>query len=50
MSELWKNVTENVVFVLEFLGVIALMFLAAVLIQKRRTKKGALKNRCLPPV
>ncbi len=44
MSELWKNVTENVVFVLEFLGVIALMFLAAVLIQKAADKKRGVKK------
>lgn len=45
MSELWQKVTENLIFVLEFLGVIALMFAAAVLIQKAADKKRGVKRK-----
>lgn len=39
MNELMKNVTENLLFVLEFLGIAVLMVLAAVLIQTLADKK-----------
>lgn len=47
MKELWQTVTENVIFVLEFLGVIALMFVAALLIQKAADKKRGVKKPVL---
>lgn len=45
MNGLWKTVTENVVFVVEFLGVIALMFLLALLIEKLADKKRGVKRK-----
>lgn len=45
MNGLVKNVTENLVFVLEFLGVIALMFLIAVVLQKAADKKRGIKRK-----
>lgn len=45
MSELWKSVTENFVFVLEFLGIIALMFLIAVGIEKMADRKRGVKRK-----
>lgn len=45
MNGLWKTVTENVVFVLEFAGVIALMFLAAIAVQKAADKKHGVKRK-----
>ncbi|HKM33411.1 MAG TPA: ECF transporter S component [Lachnospiraceae bacterium] len=45
MSGLWKNVSENVVFVLVFLGVIIAMFLVAVLIEKLSDKKRGIKRK-----
>ena len=45
MNGLWKTVTENFVFVLEFVGVIALMFLVAIAVQKAADKKRGVK-RC----
>lgn len=47
MSGLWKTVSENVVFVLEFLAVIAIMFIVAVLIQKIADKKRGYKGKIL---
>lgn len=45
MNDLIQKVTENVVFVLEFLGVIALMFVVAVLIQKAADKRRGVKRK-----
>lgn len=45
MNGLWKTVTENFTFVLEFVGVIALMFLAAVAVQKAADKKHGVKRK-----
>ena len=39
MSELFKNVTENAIFVLEFLGVIVALFLLALALEKAAQKK-----------
>lgn len=47
MNNLWKTVTENLVFVLEFLGVIVLMILLALLIQKLADKKRGEKRKLL---
>lgn len=38
MSSLWQTVSENVVFVLEFLALIVVMFLIAYVIENHRTK------------
>ena len=45
MNGLWKTGTENVIFVMEFLGVIILMFLVALLIQKLADKKRGEKKK-----
>ncbi len=45
MNGLWKTVTENFVFVLEFVGVIALMFLVAMAVQKAADKKRGVKRK-----
>ena len=45
MNGLWKTVTENFTFVLEFVGVIALMFLAAVAVQKAADKKHGVERK-----
>lgn len=45
MSGLWKTVSENVVFVLEFLVVIAIMFLVAILIQRIADKRKGIKGK-----
>lgn len=45
MNDLWKTVTENVMFVAEFLGLIALMILVAVGIQKLADKKNGVKRK-----
>lgn len=45
MNGLWKTVTENFVFVLEFVGVIALMFLVAIAVQKAADKKRGVKRK-----
>lgn len=47
MNGLVKTVTENLIFVLEFLGVIALMFLLAVLIEKAADKKRGVKRKMI---
>lgn len=47
MNELWKTVTDNLIFVLEFLGVITLMILLALLIQKLADKKRGVKRKVL---
>ncbi|MCD7835672.1 MAG: ECF transporter S component [Lachnospiraceae bacterium] len=39
MNGLWSNVVENVVFVLEFLALIAVLFVAALLLEKAAQKK-----------
>ena len=39
MSSLWQTVSENVVFVLEFLALIVVMFLIAYVIEKASRKK-----------
>ena len=45
MNDLWKTVTENVMFVAEFLGLIALMILVAVGIRKLADKKNGVKRK-----
>lgn len=45
MNGLWKSVTENAVFVLEFLGVIAAMFVIAILIEKLADKRNGVKRK-----
>ena len=45
MSELIKNVTDNAVFVLEFLLIIVGLFLAALLVEKVADSKNAVKGR-----
>ena len=47
MNGLWKSVTENVVFVMEFLGVVAAMFVLAWLIEKFSRKKRGEKRKIL---
>lgn len=47
MNGLVKSVTDNLVFVLEFLGVIVLMFAIAVLIQKAADKRKGVKRKIL---
>lgn len=47
MNGLVKSVTDNLVFVLEFLGVIVLMFVIAVLIQKAADKRKGVKRKIL---
>lgn len=47
MNGLVKSVTENVVFVLQSLGVMALLFLAAILIQKLADRKKGRKRKML---
>lgn len=47
MNGLMKSVTENVVFVLQSLGVMALLFLAAILIQKLADHKKGKKRKML---
>lgn len=47
MNGLVKTVTENLIFVLEFLGVIALMFILAVLIEKAADKKRGVKRKMI---
>ena len=45
MSELIKNVMENAVFVLEFLLIIAGLFLAALLVEKLAKRKNGVKEK-----
>lgn len=47
MNGLWKSVVENVVFVLEFLGVVAVMFVLAWLIEKLSRKRSGQKKKVL---
>lgn len=47
MNGLWKSVTENVVFVLQFLGVIALMFVIALVIELIADRKKGKKKKIL---
>lgn len=47
MNGLVKSVTENVVFVLQFLGVIVALFVVAVLLQKLADKKSGVKRKLL---
>ncbi|MCR5755729.1 MAG: ECF transporter S component [Acetatifactor sp.] len=44
MSELFSNVAQNAVFVLEFLGIIVAMFIIAVLLEKAAQKKRGVKE------
>lgn len=44
MNGLWNSVTENLLFVLEFLAVIAALFLAAALLEKAAQKKRGMKE------
>lgn len=48
MDGLWMNIVENTVFVLEFLGVIAAMFVLAFVIEKLAQKKRGVKEKMLP--
>ncbi len=45
MKELWKQVTENAVFVAEFLGIVVALFLIAIVIQKLADKKNGRKRK-----
>ncbi|MGN1146888.1 MAG: ECF transporter S component [Lachnospiraceae bacterium] len=45
MNGLMESVTENLMFVLEFLGVIALMFVLAVIIEKAADKRRGVKRK-----
>ena len=47
MNGLWKSITENVVFVLEFLAVVAAMFVIAWLIEKLSQKRRGKKEKIL---
>ena len=47
MSSLWQTVSENVVFVLEFLALIVVMFLIAYVIEKAVKKKNSDTERVL---
>ncbi len=47
MKELFKNVTENVPYVLSFLGIIAAMFVLAVLLEKAALRKNDRKEPLL---
>lgn len=47
MNGLLKTVTENVVFVVEFFAVVALMFVVAILIDKLSDKKRGVKGKIL---
>ena len=49
MSSLWQTVSENVVFVLEFLALIVVMFLIAYVIEKQSRKKIATQSVSLQP-
>lgn len=44
MNGLWKSVLENGIFVLQFLGVIAALFVAAILLEKAAQKKRGVKE------
>lgn len=47
MSELWKNIQENVVFVLEFLAVVVTLFVIAYAVEKLASKKNGQTERIL---
>ncbi len=47
MNGLLKTVTENVIFVVEFFAVVALMFVIAILIDKLSDKKRGVKGKIL---
>lgn len=47
MNHLWKMVTENLVFVAEFLGLIVLMILVAVLIRKLADRRNGVTQELL---
>lgn len=47
MNGLWKNITENVVFLLEFLAVVAAIFAVAYIAEKIAKKKAGEKERIL---
>lgn len=47
MNGLWKSITENVVFLLEFLAVIAVIFAVAYAAEKLAQKKAGVKERIL---
>ena len=49
MSSLWQTVSENVVFVLEFLALIVVMFLIAYVIEKQSRKKITTQSVSLQP-
>lgn len=44
MNNLWKSVVENVTFVLEFFGIIVVLFLVALLFEKAAQKKRGVKE------
>ena len=45
MNELFKSVTENVTFVLEFLVVIVALFVVALLLEKLAQKKQGVSEK-----
>lgn len=47
MSAVWQTISENVVFVLEFLGLVVLMFLIAYVVEKAVKKKNGDTERVL---
>ena len=47
MNNLITEITQNAIFVLEFLGVVAVIFMAARLIEKQEKKKSGNKERIL---
>ena len=47
MSSLWQTVSENVVFVLEFLALIVVMFLIAYVIEKAVKKKNVTREEAI---
>lgn len=47
MSAVWQTISENVVFVLEFLGLVVLMFLVAYVVEKAVKKKNGDTERVL---
>lgn len=46
MNNLMQSVTENLIFVLEFLGIVVLMFVVAYAAEKMAKKKAAIRNGC----
>ncbi len=47
MENLWKNITENIIFLIEFMAVIVVIFLAAYAFEKAARKKNGGKERIL---